>query len=1287
MKNSILAVFGAGVLIAGTANADTLWLEDFNDSAIQGKGAVFTNVDMSGITKWSIDVSDTSLTATSDWFQVKNNRFEARDLDGVAIWQSEAIDISGLSNLQLSLSAYEQGTHEADDFIDIAYSIDGAEFQKVPNWQGLGSEAHTLVDDFTQADILVDVPQGTSLTIQVSMQNGAGSEYLRIDDVMVASSETNEPPVEQNTITNACFNCPDLSKVMELSEYDSELYYADAINAINAEVTADELKNTLSNIIANNHTVLSYSQVWTALTQTDEDPLNPDNVILLYKGTSIAKFSNGSGSQSTNQDNWNREHVWAKSHGFPSSSASAYTDIHHLRPTDISINSSRGNLDFDLSDQPLTEAPANRVDADSFEPRDEVKGDVARMLFYMDTRYQGNDPQTPDLTLVDQLTSVGEAKLGKLCTLLNWHVEDSVDEAEQKRNDRIYEFQGNRNPFIDNPDWAEKIYDTNCETGNGGGGSGETPPGESSALFFSEYVEGSGFNKAIEIFNPTNSTVSLAGYQFKLYSNGNTNPTSTLSLTGEILPQDVVVVVSSQASETGELASYADVFSNAINFNGDDYIELVKDGEIVDNFGQFGERISLAANVTLVRNEDVSSGLTERPASFNVSEQWTSYPSNTFTFLGSHQSNGSGEEPTPIEIGACGDNADFIFTIQGQGESSIVVGENKIIEGIVTATLDNLDGFFVQEEASQADNDLATSDAIFVSLNGKGQMPTVGNRVRVSGEVSELFNRTQLSLITDVLDCGQGEQIVATEVTLPVANSQVLESLEGMLVSFPQSLSVTDTYNLARYGQFSVSSGRLVIPTNVFNANSAQAIALADKNSRNRLIVDDKNNQQNPDFVPFPNAGLSYNNTLRLGDKVEQLTGIIDYSYSEYRVLPTQTANFVSDNLRNPSPDFQRGELTIASFNVLNYFNGDGLGGGFPTARGADTFEEFERQSDKIVSAIAAINADVIGLMELENDGYDSNSAIAQLTDNINNVLGEGTYQYIQFPGERLGNDAITLGLLYKPAVVSPQGNAVTTSIAPFDFGNRQPLVQSFSLVANNEVFTVVVNHFKSKGSCSSAIGLNQDQGDGQGCWNNLRLEAATTLVNWLATDPTNVNDQDVIILGDLNAYGKEDPINQITANGYRDLMSDYMGTSAYSYSFGGEIGYLDHALASDSLAAQVIDATVWHINADEPRAFDYNVEFKSNEQLNNYYGSDAFRASDHDPIIISLALSSETILVGDLDLDGDVDRIDVNLLSQLIRSGNADTNLHDFNQDTQVNFNDVRALMALCTRNRCASE
>lgn len=235
---------------------------------------------------------------------------------------------------------------------------------------------------------------------------------------------------------------------------DTDSYYASALGK-----SGSALKAAL-NAILQDAVHFSYSQVWDQLEYTDEDPNNSNNVILLYSGRSEAKsFRAG---QTNDQDAWNREHVWAKSHGFPSSSQYAYTDINHLRPADVSINSARGNKDFDWGGTALSESPENKTDSDSFEPADAVKGDVARMLFYMDVRYEGNDSSgVPDLTLVSS-TGTSGAQLGDLCTLLQWSAQDPVSDWERRRNERVFERQHNRNPFIDHPEWAQSIFGASC---------------------------------------------------------------------------------------------------------------------------------------------------------------------------------------------------------------------------------------------------------------------------------------------------------------------------------------------------------------------------------------------------------------------------------------------------------------------------------------------------------------------------------------------------------------------------------------------------------------------------------------------------------------------------------------------------------------------------------------------------------------------------------------------------------------------------------------------------------
>jgi len=218
------------------------------------------------------------------------------------------------------------------------------------------------------------------------------------------------------------------------------------------------LRRTLHGSIARANR-LSYAEVWRALMSTDEDPNDPGKVVLLYSETSVPKTHWVREHQGPTA--WNREHVWPKSHGFPGETQAAHTDIHHLRPADVDVNSRRGNRDFDTGGAPVPETRSARVDADSFEPPNAEKGDVARMMFYMAVRYEG-DGANGNLELVDGATGSGQPRSGKLCTLLRWHAQDPVSDWERRRNDRIHAVQGNRTPFIDHPEWAGIVWNGAC---------------------------------------------------------------------------------------------------------------------------------------------------------------------------------------------------------------------------------------------------------------------------------------------------------------------------------------------------------------------------------------------------------------------------------------------------------------------------------------------------------------------------------------------------------------------------------------------------------------------------------------------------------------------------------------------------------------------------------------------------------------------------------------------------------------------------------------------------------
>ncbi len=575
-----------------------------------------------------------------------------------------------------------------------------------------------------------------------------------------------------------------------------------------------------------------------------------------------------------------------------------------------------------------------------------------------------------------------------------------------------------------------------------------------------------------------------------------------------------------------------------------------------------------------------------------------------------------------------------ISALQGSGLTAAITGV-QTVEGIVVGDYQlstELSGFYLQEEDVDSDGNAATSEGIFVSYTGPVNV-AVGDKAQVTGTVGELTSGTgsvssltQISTVTSVVVVSTGNTLPAVPtVLLPVLATNDWERYEGMRVTLPDALTVTENFNLGRYGQVSLSQGgRLAQFTHLNPPSVAGYTAHKAANALRAIALDDALIGQNPDPIQHGDNGLplSASNTLRSGDTITGLTGVLDERFDErYRLQPLGPVNFLPANPRTAGPPVVGGTVRVASFNVLNYFNGDGQGGGFPTARGANTLAEFNRQRDKIIQAILTLDADVVGLMEIENDGYGSTSAIQDLVNGLNAIAGAGTYAFVNPGGSALGTDQIAVGIIYQPARVSLVGSAATTNSGAFSANNRQPLAQTFQETATGQQFIVVVNHFKSKGSSAGGPG-DADAGDGQGLSNGTRTAAANDLVAWLAANPTGSGDPDILIIGDLNAYAQEDPITAIKNGGYTNMIEQFLGADAYSYGFSSEWGYLDHALASLALAPKVTGATEWHINADEPRVLDYNVEFKTAGQQTSLYNADAYRSSDHDPVLIGLNLA-----------------------------------------------------------------
>jgi uncharacterized protein len=568
---------------------------------------------------------------------------------------------------------------------------------------------------------------------------------------------------------------------------------------------------------------------------------------------------------------------------------------------------------------------------------------------------------------------------------------------------------------------------------------------------------------------------------------------------------------------------------------------------------------------------------------------------------------------------ACGPGFDAIYAIQGSGTTAALTGM-RTTEGIVIGDFQGatrLNGFFIQDAVG--DNNPATSDGLFIYDPTSILHVSVGQRVRVTGNVSEFKGLTEITA-SSITTCTTSATISPVTVNLPFSTAIEAERYEGMLVTFPQTLTVSETFNLGRYGKVMLSNGRLFTPTNIANPGTA-ANAQAAANKLNRILLDDGSTKQNPDPIVFPGpSGLTAQNTLRGGYTVTGLVGVLNEDADGYNIDTTTAPTFdASTNPRPGSPSVP-GSLRVASANLENYFNGNGQGGGFPTSRGAETLAEFNRQRAKTVAALKALNADIIAVMELENDGDGSQSAAQDLLDGLNVATAPGTYALIADPATGVGTDEIRVKILYKPASVTPVGSALSDPTSIFD---RKPVAQTFTQKANGEKFTLIANHMKSKGSCPTAASdPNADQNDGQSCWNAKRIEQAKQLLTFIKAVQTSSGDPDVLIVGDLNAYAKEDPITTLTTGGLINDIARFI-TNPYSYVFNGEAGYLDHVLATATLDTQVAGVVEYHNNADEPTVLGYSVKFKSTSQQTTLYKDDQFRMADHDPILIGLNLGA----------------------------------------------------------------
>ena len=427
-------------------------------------------------------------------------------------------------------------------------------------------------------------------------------------------------------------------------------------------------------------------------------------------------------------------------------------------------------------------------------------------------------------------------------------------------------------------------------------------------------------------------------------------------------------------------------------------------------------------------------------------------------------------------------------------------------------------------------------------------------------------------------------------------------ALDGQRVRIAAPLTLAGTDGLERFGQLTVSfDGRLWQPTEVAAPGTAGYEQVMADNQRRRLLLDDGSEARDPGSVPY----LPGNPVLRTGMQLRNVEGTVRVDAQGRPTLKVEGALKLPELQRPPVPTVP-GTLQIAAFNLENYFNGDGQGGGFPTPRGARTLDEHKAQVAKLVATISALDTDIAALMELENDGYGPQSAIAELLAALNALpRTDPNDEWVAVdPGEGPGTNPIRVGIIYKRGSFKPLGRPLTRLDGPFAEHSRAPLAQAFQ--GKGQPFMVVANHFKSKG-CRDASGADTDQNDGQGCWNATRVESARQLNQWVNAEAARLNVKDIVLLGDFNAYAMEDPVRTLHDLGWQDAFKVAKVEHPYSYVYNGYTGRLDHALLSASMAKRLAGAAEWHSNADEQDASGY--------QSRNVQGP--WRSSDHDPLLL----------------------------------------------------------------------
>ncbi|MCI1017469.1 ExeM/NucH family extracellular endonuclease [Microbacterium sp. C5A9] len=745
-------------------------------------------------------------------------------------------------------------------------------------------------------------------------------------------------------------------------------------------------------------------------------------------------------------------------------------------------------------------------------------------------------------------------------------------------------------------------------------------------------------NKFVELYNPTTQPVSLDGFSLQYRSATGTAAFSGVApLSGTIPAGGHYLVQGGSNGTNGAALPTADAVGTLNPSGTNGTLALVQgtapvtltpgsvagvDG-VVDVLGYgTSNTFETKAATPPTGNTDVKSltrtggvDTDDNSVDFTLSASIT--PQNTG---GSDPGTDPGTDPVTASIAE----------VQGTTDVSPLNGQTVTVEGVVTADFrtGGYKGIVIQTQGSGGDADATpgASDGVFVYLDALAPTLAIGDLVSVTGSVSEYFGQTQInpSVLAGVSVVQAGVGVPALTPLPDTVVGADREQYENMYVAPAGTYRLASSHQLYNFGTLWLNAGDdLNVKSTELARPGDEAAAIAAANRANRILLDDAwsiqvTNSGHPNGQPY----FTEEQVVRNGDTVDfSDTGyVLQYGFDDWRLQPVvpidsttpaeQKAGFTATNPRADSAPEVGGDVQVASFNVFNYFTT--LKSENSNARGAADAAQFAIQKSKIVAAINGLDAEIVSLMEIENSiklGGSLDEALADLVDGLNDALGAEEWDYVRTPDElndAATTDFITSAIIYKKDAVETVGDSLTVTDESVWGNAREPIAQAFDV--DGRVVTVVANHFKSK---SAPEGGGAEPADGQGFFNADRVKQANSLQDFTEEIEETTGSSDILLIGDFNAYAKEDPIDLFTSAGWSDVARE-KAPEQHTYSFDGELGSLDHVLASPSLAASITGAGVWSINS--PEWSDRGYAFGATE------AGTPFRSSDHDPIIVGVS-------------------------------------------------------------------